>query len=38
MSKMTFNDPRLATLDGFRVEVDAARSAPTSSSIARRST
>src|SRR4051812_38671478 len=25
MSAMTFTDPRLATLDGFRVEIDAAR-------------
>ena len=25
MSDMTFTDPRLATLDGFRVEIDAAR-------------
>ena len=25
MTKMTFTDPRLATLDGFRVEIDAGR-------------
>ena len=34
----TFTDPRLATLDGFRVQVDGARERADSSSTGRRST
>ena len=38
MIPMTFNDPRLATLNGFKVELNAEKSARISSFIARRST
>ena len=38
MSHMVFNDPRLATLDGFRSRSTPRASAPTSSSTGRRST